>query len=227
MSRAVITGAARGLGRALTLGYLERGWDVWAGCRNPDQAADLGARVRRLDVADEGLVLEFAAGIGGGVDVVINAAGTDARAFGAATDRRGPFELSADHMVAELRVNAVGPMLVTRALRPQLTAAHGKVVNLSSRVASMNVGAELCWDIGYNASKAALNAVTVRTAELLKDSGVIVVAMHPGWVRTDMGGPEADLTPRDAADQIIETIDKLGPEDNGMFLRADGTSHPW
>jgi NAD(P)-dependent dehydrogenase (short-subunit alcohol dehydrogenase family) len=81
-------------------------------------------------------------------------------------------------------------MLVILCLLPQLiNGAPGKVVNLSSRLASMVIGAETCWDIGYNASKAALNAITVRTARLLSDSGVIVVAVHPGLVRTGMGGP--------------------------------------
>ena len=127
-----------------------------------------------------------------------------------------------------MRVNAAGPMLVTRALLPQL--AHGgtaKVVNLSSRLASMTIGAELCWDIGYNASKAALNAITVRTARLLAPAGVIVVAVHPGWVRTAMGGPQATLSPEEAAGQLIETIEALSHQHSGMFLNQDGTPHPW
>jgi NAD(P)-dependent dehydrogenase (short-subunit alcohol dehydrogenase family) len=233
MSRVVVTGAARGLGRALALGYLERGSEVWAGCRAPDRAADLaarGAHVCRLDVADEALVAGFAAAVAtaGDVDVLINAAGTDARAFGAAADQRGPFEIGVDHFLAEMRVNAAGPMIVTRCLLPQLMkGTPGKVINLSSRLASMAVGAEICWDIGYNASKAALNAITVRTARLLAESAVVVVAVHPGWVRTDMGGPEASIEPGEAARQLIDTIEHLSPEHSGMFLHRDGTPHPW
>lgn len=83
---------------------------------------------------------------------------------------------------------------LTRCLLPKLiNGAPGKVVNLSSRLASMVIGAETCWDIGYNASKAALNAITVCAARLLSDSGVIVVAVHPGLVRTGMGGPQASI----------------------------------
>jgi NAD(P)-dependent dehydrogenase (short-subunit alcohol dehydrogenase family) len=156
---------------------------------------------------EPGSVRDFAAVVAsaGNIDVLVNAAGIDARALGAAPDQRGPFEIDVEHFLAEVRVNAAGPMLVTRALLPQLV--HGspaKVVNLSSRLASMTVGAELCWDIGYNASKAALNSVTVRTARLLADTGVIVVAVHPGWVRTAMGGPEATLSPEEAAQRLIE-----------------------
>jgi NAD(P)-dependent dehydrogenase (short-subunit alcohol dehydrogenase family) len=119
-------------------------------------------------------------------------------------------------------------MLVTCALLPQLFHGRpGKLVNLSSRLASMTVGAGLCWDIGYNASKAALNAVTVRTASLVASTGVIVVATHPGWVRTGMGGPEAALSPEEAADQLIKTIGALTPGHSGMFLDQDGAPHPW
>jgi NAD(P)-dependent dehydrogenase (short-subunit alcohol dehydrogenase family) len=233
MGRVVITGAARGLGFALALRYLELGFEVWAGCRAPDRATELasrGARVRRLDVGDEEQVSQFAAHVAaaGDVDVLINAAGTDARAFGAPPDQRGPLELSAEHFLAEVRVNAAGPMLLTRALLPQLVdGTPGRVVNLSSRLASMVVGAELCWDIGYNASKAALNAITVRTARLLADSGVIVVAVHPGWVRTDMGGPRASIEPGEAARDLVSTVANLGVQHSGMFLRNDGTPHPW
>lgn len=185
----------------------------------------------RLDVTDEETISSLAAAVasaGGEVNLLINAAGIDARALGAPSDQRGPFELGAEHFLGEMRVNAVGPMLVTRALLPQLT--HGgtaKVINLSSRLASMSTGAELCWDIGYNASKAALNAITVRTAKLLATVGVIVVAVNPGWVRTAMGGPEAILSPEEAAGQLIQTIDALNHEHSGMFLNQDGTSHAW
>jgi NAD(P)-dependent dehydrogenase (short-subunit alcohol dehydrogenase family) len=189
-----------------------------------------GAIVHRLDVTDEETVASFGerACVAGCVVLLINAVGVDARAFGAAAGQRGPFELSAEHFLEEVRVNAVGPMLVTRALvEPLLRSPAAKVVNLSSRTGSMTLGAELCWDIGYNASKAALNAVTVRTARLLADRGVIVVAMHPGSVRTQMGGEQADLEPDDAADQLVSTIASLTLDQTGTFLKPDGTIHPW
>src|SRR5215469_7797053 len=141
MGSVVITGAARGLGRALAMRYLELGHDVWAGCRAPRRGADLaalGAHVSRLDVGNEELVTRFASQVaaGGDVDLLINAAGTDARAFGAIAEQRGPFEISAEHFLAEVRVNAVGSILVTRSLVPELIHdTPGKAVNLSSRLA--------------------------------------------------------------------------------------------
>jgi NAD(P)-dependent dehydrogenase (short-subunit alcohol dehydrogenase family) len=213
--------------------YLDRGSEVWAGCRAPERAAELaarGAHVCLLDVGDEQVVNRFAAAVAeaGNVDILINAAGADARAFGAAANQRGPFEISVDDFLAEMRVNAAGPMLVIRSLLPQLmNATPSKIINLTSRLASMSIGAELCWDIGYNASKAALNIITARTARLLADAGVLVVAIHPGSVRTAMGGPNASIEPDQAARQLISTIDSLGPQHNGMFLNPDGTPHPW
>ncbi|GAB3808362.1 SDR family oxidoreductase [Humibacter antri] len=227
--RVAIAGASRGLGLALARSFSDRGAEVWAGCRHPEDIG-LEGHVRYLDVTDEASIQDFAAGTAeaGGVDVLINAAGVDARAFGAASDQRGPFDLSATHFLAEVEVNAVGPMLTIRAFREQLIASgRGRIVNLSSRTGSMVVGADLCWDIGYNASKAALNAVTVRTATLLRSYGVIVVAVHPGWVRTNMGGPEAATAPEEAAGQLCHLIENLSPEQSGQFLQPDGSPHPW
>ena len=186
--------------------------------------------MRGLDVADEMSIRQFAKEVtaAGQLDLLINNAGTDARAFGAAVDGRGPLELSGDDFLAEMRVNAVGPMLMTRAMLSSLRqAAPGIVVNLSSQLGSFAVGAANGRDVGYNASKAALNMITARTASLLPPGEVTVVAMHPGWVRTDMGGPGADLTTEEAVRALIRTINRLSPPDSGSFMQADGSPHPW
>lgn len=229
--RVVITGASRGLGRALAERYLATGWEVWAGCRDVAGAIELGwmgAVLRELDVSDEGSIDKFATEVGetGGLDVLINNAGTDAREFGSPPDLRGPLDITVENFLAEMRVNAGGPMLVTRALHAPLLESQGKVINISSQLASAVVGADLCWDIGYNASKAALNAITVRTAALLVEFGVVVVAVNPGSVGADMEGLDA-LTPKTVADALVRTIDSLNLESSGRFVQYDGQTHPW
>ena len=181
-----------------------------------------------LDVADERSIAAFASSIDRPVDLLVNNAAIDARALGAVDGNRGPFGLSAEDFLAEVRVNAVGPMLLTRALLPRLEEAPGAcVLNMTSQLGSMWYGAGHGNDIGYNASKAALNAITVRTAGLLKPKGIVVVAVHPGWVRTDMGGSSAPLSMDESATAIVDVVSSLTIEDTGRFLRWDGTEHPW
>jgi len=160
--------------------------------------------------------------------VLINNAAIDARSLSAGDGDRGPLGLSGDDFLTQMRVNVVGPMLLTRSLLPSLEqASEPRVVNVGSQLGSMAYGAEHGNDIGYNASKAALNSLTVRTASLLRPRGIIAVTVHPGWVRTDMGGSSAMLGSAEAAEAIVETVSGLTIDDTGRFLRWDGTEHPW
>ncbi len=222
----VVTGARRGLGVSLAEQFEAAGADVLAAARS---GSACGSQVHPpLDIGDEASIKVFAASIERPVDVLVNNAAIDARVLGAHGDERGPLKLSPDNFLAQTRVNAVGPMLLTRALLPRLEAAPGaKVVNITSQLGSMWYGAEHGRDMGYNASKAALNAVTVRTAGVLRPKGIVVVALHPGWVRTDMGGSSAALGPDEAAAAIVGTVSGLTIDDTGRFLRWDGTDHPW
>jgi NAD(P)-dependent dehydrogenase (short-subunit alcohol dehydrogenase family) len=125
-------------------------------------------------------------------------------------------------------VNAAGPMLVTRALVPLLRAAEGSlVINVSSQLGAMTFGNDHGNDIAYNASKAALNMVTVRSATDLAVDEIGVICIHPGWVRTDMGGAAAALGVDESAAAIAETVDELTLADSGRFLRWDGSPHDW
>ena len=225
MSHVVITGARRGLGASLVECYESAGADVLAAARSGSTCDSRAHPV--LDMGDEASIEAFAASIDRPVDVLINNAAIDARALGAGGDR-GPFALTGSDFLAEMQVNAVGPMLLTRLLLPWLEqASDSRIVNVTSQLGSMWYGADHGNDIGYNASKAALNALTVRTAGLLRPRGVIAVAIHPGWVRTDMGGSAAPLGAAEAADAIFETVSGLTLDDTGRFVRWDGTEHPW
>lgn len=229
--RVVITGANRGLGLALSQVYRGLGADVIAGCRTPSSAADLvatGAEVHAFDQGSEGSIDAFVAAIGGrSVDVLINNAGIDATAVGVPSAERSVMELSGEAFLEVMRVNVVGPMLLTRALITNLAATCGRVVNISSQVGSMEVAQRIGRDVSYNSSKAALNMVTIKLAQAFKPVGVAVVAMHPGYLRTDMGGPSADLDPADAAARIADTIATLTLDNSATFIRWDGTVHPW
>ncbi len=224
--KVVITGAGRGLGAVLADLGTSAGHDVQAAMRSPKKASDLP-----LDLDSEKSIEAFAATMASRldqVDVLINNAGVDARAFGADPAKRGPFDISGEHLLATMRTNVVGPMLLTRALLPLLRAAGtAKIINVSSQLGSMVVGRASGSDVAYNASKAALNSLTVKTAHLLGDDGITTIALHPGWLKTDMGGERATTDVEEAAAKIWQLIDRLGPEQNGSFLTFEGEPHIW
>jgi NAD(P)-dependent dehydrogenase (short-subunit alcohol dehydrogenase family) len=231
MSTIVITGANRGVGLALSREYRQRGDHVIAGCRTPSAATDLaatGAEVVGLDVGDAVSIESFAAVVGDRpVDVLINNAGIDARAVGAKEALRGALDLTVDEFQAVMNVNVVGPLLMVQGLAANLRVAGGKVINISSQVGSIAVADKIGKDAAYTTSKAALNMLTVKQSQVLSPDGVTVIAMHPGWVRSEMGGPTADLDPADSASSIIAVIDGVGLHQTGSFLRWDGAVHPW
>jgi NAD(P)-dependent dehydrogenase (short-subunit alcohol dehydrogenase family) len=137
-------------------------------------------------------------------------------------------DLSREHFLAVMDINAAGPMMVTRAAAPLLRNANGAmVVNISSQLGAMTFGDTHGSDISYNASKSALNMVTVRTATDFAAEQIGVVCLHPGWVRTDMGGDSASLGVEESATAIAETVDRLTLADSGSFLRWDGSPHAW
>jgi NAD(P)-dependent dehydrogenase (short-subunit alcohol dehydrogenase family) len=231
--RVVISGANRGLGLELARHHAGRGDEVWAGCRRPAAAVELREltdHVLALDVGSAASIEAFAAAVGDApVDVLLNNAGVDGRALGVPDDGRDVLQLSAEHVLDEIRINAIGPMLLTRALlEPLRQSPRPRIVNMSSTVGSMEVAATVGRDVGYVVSKAALNMITVKLAGRLRDDGIIVVALHPGLLRTALGTPRGNLEdPGPAAAEIVALIDGLTPDQSGSFLHRDGTVHPW
>jgi NAD(P)-dependent dehydrogenase (short-subunit alcohol dehydrogenase family) len=230
--RVVITGANRGLGLELSRIYASRGDEVWAGCRRPKEADELRGLTRHvleLDMAAEKSIQRFADALGPEpIDILYNNAGIDARALGVDDGRRDVLQLGAEHFLDVMRVNAVGPMLLARAVLDRLEASDNpRIVNVSSQVGSMEVAHTIGRDVGYTSSKAALNMISVRQSVHLRDAGVIVVAVHPGFLKTDMGGERAELPTVDGARGVIDLVDGLTEADSGTFRRWDGSVHPW
>jgi NAD(P)-dependent dehydrogenase (short-subunit alcohol dehydrogenase family) len=240
MRRAVVTGANRGLGLEFTRQLLAAGDEVVATARQPKNADELdkvvatsGGRgtVVRLDAADPDDVTAAALQIGerfDAVDLLVNNAGIwsapgqpDRASAGALADLRP------EPVLEVLRVNAVGPILVTQALAPLLAAAgRATVVNLSSGLGSLE-RATGRGNVAYGMSKAALNMLTRHLAAELRRQGTMVVAVSPGWVATDMGGPAAPLGPPESVQGILNVIDALTPAQSGCFLDHTGATVPW
>jgi len=231
VTRVVITGANRGLGLALVQQYVKRGVEVIGGCRHPaaaDALADTGAEVQALDTGSSESIAAFAKEVGDRpIDVLINNAGIDARAVGASEGERGALDLTEEQFRAVLDVNTLGPWLMLKALADSLINAKGVIVNVSSQVGSIEVAHKIGRDISYTTSKAALNMITLKESQVLQSLGVTVISLHPGWIRSEMGGPSATLDPDVAATSIVDLVDGLTLDNTGSFYQWDGTIHPW
>lgn len=233
--RVVITGANRGLGLALATQLVGRGNTVIATCREPEAAAALQALepawLFPLDVSSAESIDAFAGALvaeGQGVDVLINNAGIDATSLGIGDDERGVLDLAPEILLREVHINAVGPLLLTRALLPRLReGTRPLVMNVSSQLGSMEVGRHHARDIGYNVSKAAMNMITCALATHPDCAGVTCLTVHPGWVRTDMGGDQAPVSPAESAEGLVRIIDDAELGMSGSFLDYKGAVHPW
>ena len=220
----LVTGANRGIGLAFARHLSKRGDRVIATCRQPEKARDLAKlplRLEKLDVADEKSIAALAGRIEGeALDVLINNAG-----IGEAGPMFG--RLLMKDLEEAFRVNAAGPAALTQALLPNLRAGKRRaIVNLSSDLGSISENESGGW-IAYRASKAALNQLTRVAAAELKREAFICIAISPGWVRTDMGGPAGPLSPDESVAAMLEVIDRLEPSDTGRFLDQHGKPMPW
>ena len=240
MRRVVVTGANRGLGFEFVRQLLAAGDEVVAAVRQPKTADSLhklvsasGGRgsVVRLDVADPASINAGALHIGerfAAVDLLINNAGVWAAPGQPERLTAGALaDLRPEPVLEVLRVNAVGPLLVTQALAACLAAAgRSVVVNLTSGLGSL-AGATGRGNIAYGMSKAALNMATRHLAAELAGQGTIVVAMSPGWVATDMGGAGAPLEPVESVRGMLNVVHGLTPVQSGKFLDHTGATVPW
>ncbi|MEM9467580.1 MAG: SDR family NAD(P)-dependent oxidoreductase [Actinomycetota bacterium] len=225
--RALVTGAGRGLGAALVEQLSDRGVDVIGTVRGaaPGPIAERCERIITLDLADRASIAAAIADLvehADPIDLLVNNAGLDGRSVGGGDDDRGPLEIDPDVFLRQIEVNSLGPLLLTRGLVDLLRAsAAPRVVNVSSQLGHHEVVLRAGRDVGYNASKAALTTLTGSLARVLP--GITCIAVHPGWVQTDMGGPTATLTVEESARMLTDTMLGLTPEQSGAFLDVDGS----
>lgn len=224
MPTALITGANRGIGLEFVKQYAADGFRVHACCRNPANADALKAlkgdiRVHALEVTDIAALKALAQTITEPFDVVVanaGAGGKDVGDFGA---------LDYDAFSGLLRVNTLGPIAALEAFTPNLKAAGGKFAAISSNLGSIENAAGFA--PAYSTSKAALNMAMKSYAAQLAPMGVAIGPFHPGWVRTDMGGPEAPTSAEESVRGLRREIAKMKPTASPRLVAHNGEILPW
>jgi len=231
--RVLVTGTSRGIGLEFTRQYLEAGHRVFALARSPGQSAGLGALAERYpdalvrvecDVSDDASVARACKTVAWATDVldhVLNNAGT----FGQDDDRLEDLDFNVMRQVFE--VNTFGAIRVTREFLPLLRKGRlPKLVHVTSLMGSVDDNRS-GGNWSYRMSKAALHMASRNLALELARESIISVVIHPGWVRTDMGGAGAPLSVEDSVGAMIRTIEHLTPDDSGRFLDRHGKPAPW
>jgi len=231
MRNMLVTGANRGLGLEFARQYAIDGWKVYAACRDPDAARELvqlaaesgGAiRVLALEVTDAASVRAAAQSLAGDpIDLLVNNAGVGSPK----KQRLGSLDYAAWAQV--LDVNTLGPMRVVEAFLDNIAnGSDRQIVTLTSAMGSIADNAS-GGSYAYRSSKAAVNIVMKSLSIDLAPRGISCVVVHPGWVRTAMGGPDGKLTTAESVTALRRLIAGLKPQDTGRFFNYDGKPYPW
>ncbi|WP_455367086.1 SDR family oxidoreductase [Kaarinaea lacus] len=232
MYSVLITGSNRGLGLEWTRQYARDAWRVFATCRHPEQASELRAladqfdnvTIHRLDVTRAEELSAIKKDLADeSIDVLVNNAGVYHEQWG--QDPLGRINYADwQHTLA---VNTLGPMRVSEALIDNVTRSATKlIVSITSHMGSI---ADITSgnDYAYRSSKAALNAAMKGLSNEVMERGVGVLLLHPGWVRTRMGGDSAPLSTQQSVDGMRKLVDKFTLSQSGTFIRYDGAVMPW
>lgn len=230
MKTIAVTGAARGIAFELVKSFAADGAKVFAFCRDITTAhaltelaaaSDGRITVLEMDVADDESVKNATAAMGDAtIDLLFNVAGIVGPV--APELEAGSSDWKEWHNAFEIMT--MGPLRVLQAMLPHMQAG-AKAISISSQLAAST------WPYGgmypYVASKAALNRLMRSVAIDLKDRGIVVGVVHPGYVQTDMGGPTAEITPLESASGIRRTAEEWPLERTGDFLKWNGETHAW
>ncbi|MBI1392013.1 MAG: SDR family NAD(P)-dependent oxidoreductase [Alphaproteobacteria bacterium] len=224
MGTVLLTGANRGIGLEFVRQYAADGWSVIACCRSPASASALASikghvAIHALDVADVQATARLGEAIEDGIDVVIANAGIGAKDVG----DFGAIDYGAwDRAFA---VNVRGALATAEAFAPHLKKAEGKLAFVSSLMGSIEDASRGA--ICYRATKAALNMVAKLTAAELSENGVSVAPFHPGWVKTEMGGPGAPVTVVESVAGLRRRIMEMSPTAPVRLVDYTGKYFPW
>jgi NAD(P)-dependent dehydrogenase (short-subunit alcohol dehydrogenase family) len=209
MPTALITGVSRGLGRELARQYAADGWKV------------IGTERKDMDMTDVAQIRRLAAKLKGeAIDLLFCNAGISGK------KGMAPGSFDFDSWQEVLRVNLLGPAALAEALLDNVAASGKKTIAMmSSRLGSITEASGMT--LPYATSKAALNMLVKGLAATLAGRGITVVALSPGWVRTDMGGKQAPLAPETSVRNLRKVLAGLKPSDSGKFFANDGAEIPW
>ena len=217
MPTVLITGAARGLGLEFVKQYRAGGWDVVATARSESgELAETGATILTIDMTDFAAVAALR--LDRPLDLLIANAGIAQPAEAKTAD-------DGTGWIDTFRINSIAPVLLAQAVMPRLAEAKGKAIAITSQMGSI-ADSSTAW-IPYRASKAALNMAWHVLANEVRDQGVTLGLMHPGWVQTDMGGPGATIDAPTSVHGMISVIGGLKIEQSGGFFGYDGREIPW
>lgn len=228
MAVVLITGANRGIGLALVKAYAGRRDKVFSCIRATSERDALDAvaaaspkwvEIIEMDVSDPAEIARIRRRLEAEpIDVLINNAGVSGPDHQSATD------MDFDGLEETLRINTVAPLRVANAFLPNVKAAKGKIITLSSQMGATGASSD---NLAYRVSKQAVNRLMRGLATELRPQGIPVLIVHPGWVKTDMGGEGAQLTPEESAANLQKLIDKLDVASTGRFLAWNGKELAW
>ena len=225
MTRTIaITGAGRGIGYEIARQAEAAGFDVISIARGAEKPL-VGTALEGVDVTSPDAMLRVADALAGRpIDILVNNAGV------IGPGRQSTLEMDFDGFLRTFDVNTLGPLRAVHALLPNMRLARdargsARIVTISSRMGSLSYAKSD--RIAYRASKAAVNKVMQGLATDLAGEAIFVRSVHPGWVRTDMGGSDADIDAPEAAAGVLDAVRTLDAGTTGSFVSYDGTTLDW
>jgi len=225
MRTAVVTGASRGIGSEFVVRLLDAGWCVYAGYRSDMHRLELiqnkNLICHQLDVTNNDSINNFVKRIDGNVDLLINNAGVPDGRW------RNLKEIDDEWMLEVLNINSVGPVRMVKALYDKMSHDSMTTVAMISSLMGSIDDCHSGRSYAYRASKTALNMLSVAMKKEAIEDNISFLILHPGWVKTRMGGEHAPVELTDSVQGMLDLINSHDIENSGRFVQYDGVDLPW